>query len=49
MINLHNINLFLDLIKTGLSYGRSYNRTVLNLKNAKKEAFKVPIFMIFNY
>lgn len=29
------------LIKTGLSYGRSYNRTVLNLKNAQKEAFKL--------
>ncbi|XP_015369043.1 PREDICTED: uncharacterized protein LOC107165363 isoform X2 [Diuraphis noxia] len=29
------------LTKTGLSYGRSYNRTVLNLKNAQKEAFKL--------
>lgn len=29
------------LMKTGLSYGRSYNRTVLNLKNAQKEAFKL--------
>ncbi|XP_025408491.1 uncharacterized protein LOC112682182, partial [Sipha flava] len=29
------------LTKTGLSYGRSYNRTVLNLKNARKEAFKL--------
>ncbi|KAL5244145.1 hypothetical protein ACI65C_011555, partial [Semiaphis heraclei] len=29
------------LNKTGLSYGRSYNRTVLNLKNAQKEAFKL--------
>ncbi|CAI6344929.1 unnamed protein product [Macrosiphum euphorbiae] len=29
------------LTRTGLSYGRSYNRTVLNLKNAQKEAFKL--------
>ncbi|XP_022167812.1 uncharacterized protein LOC111031968 isoform X2 [Myzus persicae] len=29
------------LNKTGLSYGRLYNRTVLNLKNAQKEAFKL--------
>ncbi|XP_050432898.1 uncharacterized protein LOC126840923 isoform X2 [Adelges cooleyi] len=28
------------LIKTGLSYGRLYNRTVLNLRNAQREAFK---------
>lgn len=29
------------LTKTGLSYGRLYNRIVLNLKNAQKEAFKL--------
>lgn len=33
--------IFIDLSKTGLSYGRSYNRIVLSLKNAQKEAFKV--------
>lgn len=37
---------FLDLSKTGLSYGRSYNRIVLSLKNAQKEAFKVFNFLI---
>jgi len=49
MIYLTNNNLLLDLTKTGLSYGRSYNRTVLNLKNAQKEAFKVFNVVIFNY
>lgn len=29
------------LSKTGISYGRSYNRTVLKLKNAQKEALKL--------
>ncbi|XP_026822010.1 putative uncharacterized protein DDB_G0282133 isoform X2 [Rhopalosiphum maidis] len=37
LVNQKNIY----LMKTGLSYGRSYNRTVLNLKNAQKEAFKL--------
>lgn len=42
MFYTHNyVNYISDLTKTGLSYGRSYNRTVLNLKNAQKEAFKV--------
>lgn len=49
MIYLTNNHLFLDLNKTGLSYGRLYNRTVLNLKNAQKEAFKVFNIVNFTY